>query len=145
MSVFQIAATSFPAFSGLGKSANKRQFVCLKGAGPIPPGGYYIVAREPGGLLGPLRDLFNVRSEWFALYADDGKVDDEMLCNEVKRGSFRLHPKGTWLPARRVMTPSASQARCLAGGGRSAQCWLTRFTALQHFRGVPLRDASSYR
>ena len=39
-------------------------------------------------------EIFNERSEWFALYAIDGKIDDETYCNKVKRGLFRLHPKG---------------------------------------------------
>ncbi|MBN4080234.1 DUF2778 domain-containing protein [Beggiatoa alba] len=44
---------------------------------------------------GPLRDLFTSRDEWFALYADDDRIDDETFCKRVKRGQFRLHPKGT--------------------------------------------------
>lgn len=38
--------------------------------------------------------MFSDHSEWFALYAIDGKIDDETYCNQVKRGNFRLHPKG---------------------------------------------------
>ena len=53
-----------------------------------------IFDRQSGGLLGPLRDLFSGKDEWFALYAADGKIDDEMFCEEIKRGNFRLHPKG---------------------------------------------------
>lgn len=94
MSYFKIGAMSFPAFSGLGQNANKLPLVCVKGAGPIPPGKYFIVDREHGGRLGWLRDLFNEHGEWFALYADDGQIDDEMFCDQVKRGNFRLHPKG---------------------------------------------------
>jgi len=94
MSAIQIGAFSVPAFSGLGENANKRPMACIQGAGPIPPGKYYIFDRESGGLLGPLRDAFTGRSDWFALYADDGKIDDETLCGSIKRGNFRLHPKG---------------------------------------------------
>jgi hypothetical protein len=54
---------------------------------------YYICDRPSGGMLGPLRDLAGGRSQWFALYAADGKVDDETLCDEVMRGNFRLHPR----------------------------------------------------
>lgn len=94
MSKFTIGATSFPAFSGLGKYSNQFNYACSPSTGPIPPGKYYIIDRQSGGLLGPLRDLFNHRNEWFALYAADSKIDDETFCNSVKRGNFRLHPKG---------------------------------------------------
>ncbi|WKB52593.1 DUF2778 domain-containing protein [Eleftheria terrae] len=94
MSAFKIGAMSFPAFSGLGSSANQRALVCNKGTGAIPPGTYYIFDRETGGTLGAIRNLFSDRREWFALYAADGKIDDETFCNEVARGNFRLHPKG---------------------------------------------------
>jgi hypothetical protein len=94
MSQVVIGGREFPAFSGLGDYANKRQFACLKGWGPIPPGSYFVVDRQSGGLLGPVRDIFNNKGDWMALYADDGTVNDEMLCNSVKRGNFRLHPKG---------------------------------------------------
>lgn len=94
MSVFKIGATSFPAFSGLGNHVNRRISACLAGVGPIPPGTYYIFDRQSGGLLGPLYDMFNEHSNWFALHAIDSKIDDETYCNQVKRGSFRLHLKG---------------------------------------------------
>nr|WP_307734724.1 DUF2778 domain-containing protein [Massilia oculi] len=86
-----------PAISGifgLGGPCQPPRVACHVDAGPIPLGAYYILDRQSGGLLGPLRDLFNDKSQWFALYAADGKVDDETFCNKVKRGSFRLHPKG---------------------------------------------------
>lgn len=54
MSVFQILTASYPAFSGLGREINKRSSACLQNVGPIPPGTYYIVDRESGGVLGPL-------------------------------------------------------------------------------------------
>jgi len=94
MSTFKCGATSFPAFSGRGKHVNKRVSACIPDQGPIPPGTYYIFDRQSGGLFGPLRDLFTDRDQWFALYAIDGKIDDETYCNKVKRGNFRLHPKG---------------------------------------------------
>src|SRR6218665_2116354 len=71
MSKFIAGASSFPAFSGLGKYANVRKFVCSPSVGAIPPGRYYIIDRQSGGLLGPIRDMFSQRSEWFALYAAD--------------------------------------------------------------------------
>jgi hypothetical protein len=94
MSFFQVGATKFSAFSGVGKHRNRRFSACLPNLGPIPPGSYYIFDRQSGGLLGPLRDLFTGRDEWFALYAIDEKIDDETYCDLVKRGKFRLHPKG---------------------------------------------------
>jgi len=94
MSAFCIGALSYSAFSGLGSNANRRALACVKGTGPIPPGTYYIFDRQSGGLLGPIRDMFNGRSDWLALYAADNRIDDETFCNEVRRGNFRLHPKG---------------------------------------------------
>jgi hypothetical protein len=94
LSAFKIGAMSFPAFSGLGKHVNRRVSVCIPNEGPIPLGSYYIFARQPGGLLGPFRDLFNDKKEWFALYSIDDNIDDETYCQKVKRGNFRLHPKG---------------------------------------------------
>lgn len=94
MSTFKIAAISVPAFSGQGINTNKRISVCLVGQGPIPPGEYYIFDRQGGGRLEWLRNMFSDHSDWFALYAIDGKVDDETFCEKVKRGHFRLHPKG---------------------------------------------------
>lgn len=94
MSSFKLGATSFPAFSGIGKHVNRRTSACVINQGPIPPGEYFILDRESGGRLGWLYDLFNERRDWFALYANDKKIDDETWCNKVKRGEFRLHPKG---------------------------------------------------
>jgi hypothetical protein len=94
MSALKCGAMSFPAFSGLGTYANRREFACHADVGPIPPGTYYIFDRHSGGLLGAFRNIFSDRQEWFALYAIDAKIDDETFCNKVKRGSFRLHPKG---------------------------------------------------
>ena len=94
MSAFTIRAKSYPAFSGMGKDANKKESACIKGAGPSPPGTYYIVDRPTGGLLGEVRDWLGNKGEWFALFADDGSIDDSTLCDHVIRGNFRLHPKG---------------------------------------------------
>ncbi len=93
MSLFKMGSVQFPAFSGKDDQVNKREFACNPNLGPIPPGAYYILDRQSGGLLGPLRDLYSDKSDWFALYAADTKIDDEVFCNSVKRGNFRLHPK----------------------------------------------------
>ena len=95
MSSFKLIGREFPAFSGLAPHVNKRLSACLIGVGPIPPGLYYVFDREAGGLFGPLRDLFTGRSDWFALYGADNRIDDEVYCDKVKRGNFRLHPKGS--------------------------------------------------
>ena len=94
MSTFWCGATSFLAFSGLDEHRNKRASAYILNKGPISPGTYYIFDRQSGGLLGPLKDLFTGRDEWFALYAIDNKIDDETYFEQVKRGQFRLHPKG---------------------------------------------------
>lgn len=94
LSTLHCGAMKFPAFSGIGRHVNRRMSACLADAGPIPPGEYYIFDRQSGGLPGPLRDAINGRHTWFALYAIDEKIDDEMMCNEIRRGRFRLHPKG---------------------------------------------------
>lgn len=94
MSAFNLGAFSFPAFSGLGTNVNKRSAACLLGAGAIPLGAYFIVNRAQGGILGKLATMASGRSDWFALYAADGRINDEMFCAGIKRGQFRLHPKG---------------------------------------------------
>lgn len=85
---------SYQAFSGMSGNRNSKQAACVKDIGPIPPGTYYIVDRQSGGLLGWARDYVRGTDVWFALYADDGTVDDETFCDKVSRGNFRLHPKG---------------------------------------------------
>jgi len=94
MSAFKLGAFSVPAFSGQAQNVNKRSSACLVGQGPIPPGEYYIFDRQAGGRLEWFRNLFSDHSDWFALYAIDGKIDDETFCNRLSRGHFRLHPKG---------------------------------------------------
>lgn len=94
MSSFKLNSFNFPAYSGQDGHANRRELACLANSGPIPPGSYYIFDRQSGGLLGPLWDLFRDHDDWFALYALDGKIDDETFCSGGKRGNFRLHPRG---------------------------------------------------
>lgn len=101
MSVLKIGALSFPAFSGKDGYKNIHSLMCTPGFGAIPAGRYYIFDRQSGGLIGPIRDrleeifIRNRKSEWYALYAIDNHVDDDMtLCDGFERGNFRLHPKG---------------------------------------------------
>ncbi|MGU7781629.1 DUF2778 domain-containing protein [Burkholderia sp. PU8-34] len=93
MSAVRCGALNFPAFSGASAHRNRRTSSCRASEGPIPVGRYYIVDRPTGGMLGPLRDLFNDKRDWFALYAADSEIDDYVLCDDVRRGNFRLHPK----------------------------------------------------
>lgn len=95
MSELKCGVSSFAAFSGQGSYVNKRMHVCIAGFGAIPPGAYYIVDRKSGGILSAIRDRINHRRDWFSLFADDGKTDDETICDRVLRGQFRLHPKGS--------------------------------------------------
>ncbi|WP_322024513.1 DUF2778 domain-containing protein [Burkholderia sp. BCC1977] len=94
MSLFRIHGLKLPAFSGLPPYVNAAAAGCVADLGPIPPGQYYVVDRQSGGRLGWLHDSVGGKSEWFALYAADGSVDDFTLCDDVKRGQFRLHPRG---------------------------------------------------
>ncbi|EOE6864824.1 DUF2778 domain-containing protein [Cronobacter dublinensis] len=90
----------FSAFSGSGSAINLADKTMLKNIGPLPCGRYYIVLRGRGGTFAQARDKANAfftgsdRSTWFALYRDDGKIDDSTFINGVQRGMFRLHPIG---------------------------------------------------
>jgi hypothetical protein len=94
MSSLTCGSLSFPAFSGMDRHRNQRGAACIPHSGPILPGTYYILDRQSGGMPGPLGDLFNDRRDGFALYAMDGKIDDEVFRHLVRRGHFRLHPNG---------------------------------------------------
>jgi len=86
--------SSFVAFSGDGTGRNNADEAGAANHGPIPPGRYHIVERPSGGRLGPVRDYLLGRDEWFALFRDDGTIDDETFVSGVRRGEFRLHPLG---------------------------------------------------
>ncbi|KAB0632939.1 DUF2778 domain-containing protein [Burkholderia latens] len=87
-------AQKMPAFSGHGIYRNKQQYQCVVKNGPIPQGTYCIVERQSS--LSDIPHLFRGvnKFEWFALYAKDRKIDDELFCSQVRRGQFRLHPRG---------------------------------------------------
>lgn len=93
-SAFVCDGLSYTAFSGNGTHRNNPNSGAVAGNGPIPPGRYFIVDRESGGRLGSLRDAFTGRGDWFALYRDDGVIDDQTFIAGVRRGEFRLHPLG---------------------------------------------------
>ncbi|MDK9362799.1 MULTISPECIES: DUF2778 domain-containing protein [Lelliottia] len=90
----------FPAYSGNeGQHRNNPASVAVKGAGPLPPGQYYIVDR-PRSIGTRVKDVFATKytgsdhSIWFALYRVDGSIDDHTFIEAVERGNFRLHPAG---------------------------------------------------
>ena len=88
------------AFSGMPADRNNPAAVDHADSGPLPQGTYYIIDRQSGGHLGWLYDYLLThgygtdRSEWFALYRKDDKIDDITYVNGVRRGMFRLHPIG---------------------------------------------------
>ncbi|QHM72971.1 DUF2778 domain-containing protein [Mixta intestinalis] len=94
---------TFMAFSGKDLYRNKGGCGTIINRGPLPPGKYYIVDRPSGSWVNSVRAwgidkikstfAYHVdHSEWFALYRDDGKIDDYTFFKGVARGSFRLHP-----------------------------------------------------
>ncbi|WP_186109656.1 DUF2778 domain-containing protein [Burkholderia gladioli] len=91
---------SVAAFSGNGRYVNDPAATAITDKGPLPTGTYYIVDRQSGGHLGWLYDavkdvtLNTRRAEWFALYRNDGKIDDWTTIKGIRRGHFRLHPVG---------------------------------------------------
>jgi hypothetical protein len=96
---------TFMAFSGDEIYRNRGGCTAVPDKGPIPAGKYWILARPVGGLLSQAeawaKDTYNGyrgtpthHSEWFALYRDDGLIDDYTWIKGVKRGNFRLHPAG---------------------------------------------------
>jgi hypothetical protein len=91
-STLQTTGGWYTAFSGLGPHRNDPDACRLEDKGPIPLGTYHIVDRHSGGLLSSLRDWASGRDEWFALYRNDGVIDDQTFVQGVRRGLFRLHP-----------------------------------------------------
>jgi Protein of unknown function (DUF2778) len=90
-SVFYCDDLFASAFSGVGSHRNNPASCGKSDEGPVPMGDYYIVDRQSGGRLAWLRELISDKEEWFALYADDGKIDDKTYFDLIKRGQFRLH------------------------------------------------------
>lgn len=91
----------FPAYSGnSGLHRNNPDSTNVKNIGPLPPGKYYIVSRPLGGIRTMVYDYFSSqisgsdRDVWFALFREDGQVDDITFFESVSRGQFRLHPAG---------------------------------------------------
>ncbi|WP_122049122.1 DUF2778 domain-containing protein [Asaia bogorensis] len=93
---------SFPAYSGSGDFTNRPAAAGNRNNGPLPLGLYHILDRRCGGRLGVVRDHVGDffagthRQDWFALYRDDGIIDDQTSIDGIRRGAFRLHPVGFW-------------------------------------------------
>lgn len=96
---------AFMAFSGNNIYRNRGGCTAVPENGPIPAGKYWIIDRPTGGIRSQMeawtKDMANTligepsnHNEWFALYRDDGRIDDYTWINGVKRGNFRLHPAG---------------------------------------------------
>ncbi|SMG39130.1 Protein of unknown function [Paraburkholderia susongensis] len=111
---------SVAAFSGNGRYVDDPDFTNVVEEGAIPKGVYYIVDRESGGHLGWLLDAAKDwwaathRAQWFALYRDDGAIDDWTFVEGIKRGNFRLHPVGRFGASDGCITlPSREQFKTL--------------------------------
>ena len=83
---------SYEAFSGNGiPYVNDARYQDIEDNGPLPLGRYFILDRESGGTFGwlrqPIQDYFaeTDRSEWFSLYRNDDKVDDQTTINNIQR------------------------------------------------------------
>ena len=83
----------FPAYSGnSGLHRNNPDSTNVKNIGPLPPGKYYIVSRPLGGIRTMVYDYFSSqisssdRDVWFALFREDGQVDDITFFESVSRG-----------------------------------------------------------
>lgn len=96
---------TFMAFSGTGIYQGRGGCTAVPDNGPIPAGKYWIVDRPTGGIGSRTwawaKDSWNSvwgtpsnHNEWFALFRDDGRIDDYTWVDGVKRGNFRLHPVG---------------------------------------------------
>ncbi|MCL1826086.1 MAG: DUF2778 domain-containing protein [Betaproteobacteria bacterium] len=100
MSLIKGLGFQYPAYSGFPAYRNKPTWQCIPYFGAIPVGRYAIVDKESGGLKSKIKDAIkSVTSgsnhfEWFALYALDSHVDDELFCAGVRRGEFRIHAAG---------------------------------------------------
>ncbi|MEM5435650.1 DUF2778 domain-containing protein [Paraburkholderia diazotrophica] len=87
------------AFSGTGQGRDNPDDTAMENVGPLPKGTYYLVDRQSGGYLGFLYDWWDAhaygstdRHTWFMLW--NPLSGDTTNVNGIKRGNFRLHPKG---------------------------------------------------
>ena len=131
---------TFDAYSGNNQFRNRGGCSAIPNNGPIPAGKYWIVSRPTGGArskaLAWLKDEWNFyrgnptdHFEWFALYRDDGVIDDVTWVNGVKRGQFRLHPAGG----------EGMSIGCITLPGRVD--FLRIRSALLHTTTIPIRNS----
>jgi len=90
---------SLEAYSGHDQGRDNPGAVAQSNIGPLPPGIYYLVDRQSGGVFGWFRDAWSHygvgttdRTKWFALW--NPRTGDYTNINGVRRGAFRLHPEG---------------------------------------------------
>lgn len=94
----------FMAHSGIGIYRNNANCVAIPSTGPVPPGKYWIIDRREGNWFSQQKEVIHDelnritgrrefgKSDWFALWCDDWKIDDYTWTEGIKRGNFRLHP-----------------------------------------------------
>ncbi|MEM5372352.1 DUF2778 domain-containing protein [Paraburkholderia azotifigens] len=87
------------AYSGQMDGRDNPDRVATPKIGPIPPGTYYLIDRQSGGVMGWAYDAagdrfgFSTdRSKWFSLF--NPRTGDVTMIDGVRRGEFRLHPEG---------------------------------------------------
>lgn len=131
------------AFSGNGSYVNDPKSTALPNSGPLPAGIYYIVDRQSGGHMGWLNDLLadfvagTHRVEWFALYRDDGIIDDWTSIDGIRRGHFRLHPAGYWGTSEGCITlPHKSQFDMLRKFLKSQPAGIIPSTGMKYYGRV---------
>ena len=84
-------------FSGNGDGKNNPDNVGNKDNGPIPPGKYYVIKRQSGGIRSQIEDWTyklwndNDKTQWLTFIAIDDALDDQKEINGVFRSSFRMH------------------------------------------------------
>ena len=89
--------TTDKVFSGNNEHRNNPDSVGDPDNGPIPPGKYYVIERQSGGLLGEIREAVyefffdNDKRKWLALIAIDNRIDDSTCINGKVRSLFRMH------------------------------------------------------
>ena len=122
------------AFSGNGSHRNNPTSGNVPNDGSIPTGRYYIVDRQSGGTLGPVLDWIADRDIWFALWREDGALDDQTFVDGVRRGEFRLHPKG----------PRGISLGCITLEYRSEFDTLRTYLLAQSVAYIPKTRARTY-
>ena len=89
--------TTSRVFSGNGDGKNNPDNVGNKDNGPIPPGKYYVIKRQSGGIRSQIEDWTyklwndNDKTQWLTFIAIDDALDDQKEINGVFRSSFRMH------------------------------------------------------